>query len=83
MASKSSVTNPLATSHEDYSVYRWSKGPSKHGWIFDLGSISIVRETFVCQGRLDGFGRGICLSIPGTHYLSLYHNIWLNTSTRG
>ena len=39
MASKSSVTNPLATSHEDYSVYRWSKGPSEHGCIFDLGSI--------------------------------------------
>ena len=36
MASKSSVIDPLATSHEDYSVYRWSNGPSEHRWIFDL-----------------------------------------------
>ena len=77
MASNSSVTNPLATSPGDSSVYNRSKNPPEHGWIFDLGSI---RETFVCQARLDGSGQGICLSIPGTHYLSLYHDIWLKTS---
>ena len=83
MASKSSVTNALATLYEDYFVYRRSNFASEPGWLFGLGLISIVRETFVCQGRLDGFGQGICLSILGTHFLPLYHNIWLKTSTRG